>query len=215
MLLLLCLPVTAHPIDPAQTGTLTIECHYGGSPVSGMTFSLYRVASVSPAGEYTLLPAYAGSGAVITGRPDAAGWREAVGHLIRWIGEQGLSPEVTVITAAASGTAVGETLPVGLYLLTAAPCQKGSYTYTAAPALVGLPLEQPGGGWQYAITAAPKLARTGTYVPPSIIIPDNPAPAPTDKLPQTGLLQWPIALLAAAGLVLLTVGGALRRRREP
>lgn len=214
MLLLLCLPVTAHPVDPAQTGTLTIECHYGGSPVSGKTFSLYRVASVSPAGEYTLLPAYAGSGAVITGRPDAAGWREAVERLTQWITAQGISPSVQ-LTAAASGTAVGETLPVGLYLLTAAPCQKGSYTYTAAPALVGLPLEQPGGGWQYTVTAAPKLARTGTYVPPAIIIPDNPAPAPADKLPQTGLLQWPIALLAAAGLVLLAVGGALRRRREP
>lgn len=214
MLLLLCLPVTAHPVDPAQTGTLTIECHYEGSPVSGKTFSLYRVASVSPAGEYTLLPAYAGSGAVITGRPDAAGWREAVGHLIRWIGEQGLSPEVTVTTAA-GGRAVHEPLAAGLYLLTAAPCQKGSYTYTAAPALVGLPLEQPGGGWQYTVTAAPKLARTGTYVPPAIIIPDNPAPTPADKLPQTGLLQWPIALLAAAGLVLLAVGGALRRRSEP
>lgn len=179
-----------------------------------MTLSLYRVASVSPAGEYTLLPAYAGSGAVITGRPDAAGWREAVGHLIRWIGEQGLSPEVTVITAA-GGRAVHEPLAAGLYLLTAAPCQKGSYTYTAAPALVGLPLEQPGGGWQYAVTAAPKLERTGTYVPPPIIIPDNPAPTPADKLPQTGLLQWPIALLAALGLVLLAVGGALRRRSEP
>lgn len=214
MLLLLCLPVTAHPVDPAQTGTLAIECHYGSSPVSGMTLSLYRVADITPAGEYTLLPAYAGSGAVITGRPDAAGWREAVGHLIRWIGEQGLSPEVTVITAA-GGRAVHEPLAAGLYLLTAAPCQKGSYTYTAAPALVGLPLEQPGGGWQYTVTAAPKLARTGTYVPPAIIIPDNPAPTPADKLPQTGLLQWPIALLAAAGLVLLAVGGALRRRREP
>ena len=125
MLLLLCLPVTAHPVDPAQTGTLAIECHYGGSPVSGMTFSLYRVADITPAGEYTLLPAYAGSGAVITGRPDAAGWREAVGHLIRWIGEQGLSPEVTVTTAA-GGRAVHEPLAAGLYLLTAAPCQKGS-----------------------------------------------------------------------------------------
>ena len=132
----------------------------------------------------------------------------------RWIGEQGLSPEVTVVTGA-GGRAVHEPLAAGLYLLTAAPCQKGSYTYTAAPALVGLPLEQPGGGWQYAVTAAPKLERTGTYVPPVIIIPDNPAPAPADKLPQTGLLQWPIALLAAAGLVLLAVGGALRRRSEP
>ena len=121
---------------------------------------------------------------------------------------------MTVITAA-GGRAVHEPLAAGLYLLTAAPCQKGSYTYTATPALVGLPLEQPGGGWQYTVTAAPKLERTGTYVPPVIIIPDNPAPTPADKLPQTGLLQWPIALLAALGLVLLAVGGALRRRREP
>ena len=48
-----------------------------------------------------------------------------------------------------------------------------------------------------------------------IIIPDNPAPTPGDKLPQTGLLQWPITLLAAIGVLLVAVGCRLRRRRKP
>ena len=158
MLLLLCLPVTAHPVDPAQTGTITIECHYGGSPVSGMTLSLYRVASVSPAREYTLLPAYAGSGAVITGRPDATGWREAVGHLIRWIGEQGLSPEVTVITAA-GGRAVHEPLAAGLYLLTAAPCQSiiSFITPEAMPGIFHLLRQAPA---KHTVLRRPFLKKT-------------------------------------------------------
>lgn len=58
-------------------------------------------------------------------------------------------------------------------------------------------------------------ALNGTPEPPVIIIPDNPAPTPGDKLPQTGLLQWPITLLAAIGVLLVAVGCRLRRRRKP
>ena len=51
-------------------------------------------------------------------------------------------------------------------------------------------------------------------------IPDEPPPlGPGDQpneptLPQTGALWWPVPLLAAAGLLLLTVGLLLRRRED-
>ena len=83
------------------------------------------------------------------------------------------------------------------------------------PVLLELPAQQAGDGWQYAATVEPKLERSGTPEPPVIIIPDNPAPTPGDKLPQTGLLQWPITLLAAIGVLLVAVGCRLRRRRKP
>lgn len=128
--------------------------------------------------------------------------------------QQSISPEKQ-LTTAADGKAALEGLPTGLYLLCAAPYQKGGCTYTTTPVLLELPAQQAGGGWQYAATVEPKLERSGTPEPPVIIIPDNPAPTPGDKLPQTGLLQWPITLLAAIGVLLVAVGCRLRRRRKP
>ncbi len=178
-----------------------------------MGFSLYRVAALSPQGEHTLLPAYEDSGIVLGNLRDAADWRQAAGLLDQWVEQQSISPEKH-LTTAADGKAALEGLPTGLYLLCAAPYQKGGCTYTTTPVLLELPAQQAGGGWQYAATVEPKLERSGTPEPPVIIIPDNPAPTPGDKLPQTGLLQWPITLLAAIGVLLVAVGCRLRRRKE-
>ena len=193
---------------------MTIDCRYENKPVSGMGFSLYRVAALSPQGERTLLPAYEDSGIALGNLRDAADWRKAAVQLAQWAEEQSLSPEKQPTTAA-DGKAALERLPTGLYLLCAAPCQKGGCTYTTAPVLLELPAQQAGGGWQYAVTVEPKLERTGTPEPPVIVIPDTSAPTPGDKLPQTGLLQWPITLLAAIGVLLVAVGCRLRRRRKP
>ena len=163
-----------------------------------MGFSLYRVAALSPQGEHTLLPAYEDSGIVLGNLRDAADWRQAAGLLDQWVEQQSISPEKQ-LTTAADGKAALEGLPTGLYLLCAAPYQKGGCTYTTTPVLLELPTQQAG----------------GTPKPPVIIIPDNPAPTPGDKLPQTGLLQWPITLLAAIGVLLVAVGCRLRRRRKP
>ena len=57
LIILLCLPAIAQTADPDALCALTIDCHYENKPVSGMGFSLYRVAALSPQGEHTLLPA--------------------------------------------------------------------------------------------------------------------------------------------------------------
>lgn len=210
--LLLCLPAMALTADPDGLCALTIHCRYDSRPVAGMTFSLHRVAALSPQGDYDLLPAYQGSGADLTIHKDAAHWRQAADRLTQWVEQQGIAPEVQ-LTTASDGKAAVDALPTGLYLLCAASCQKDGYTYTTTPVLLGLPAEQAGGGWQYDVTAEPKLERTGTGGATVIIRPDKPSPG--DKLPQTGLVQWPIALLAAVGVVLVAAGSILRRRERP
>lgn len=52
--------------------------------------------------------------------------------------------------------------------------------------------------------------RTSTRVPGSN--PSSPAVSSETRLPQTGQLWWPVPLLAAAGLVLLVLAGAGRRK---
>lgn len=72
LIILLCLPAIAQTADPDALCALTIDCHYENKPVSGMGFSLYRVAALSPQGEHTLLPAYEDSGIVLGNLRDAA-----------------------------------------------------------------------------------------------------------------------------------------------
>ncbi len=43
---------------------------------------------------------------------------------------------------------------------------------------------------------------------------DEPSPETGEKLPQTGFLWWPVALLSAAGAALLLAGWQLREKRE-
>lgn len=82
-------------------------------------------------------------------------WRQAAGLLDQWVEQQSISPEKQ-LTTAADGKAALEGLPTGLYLLCAAPYQKGGCTYTTTPVLLELPAQQAGGGWQYAATVEPK-----------------------------------------------------------
>lgn len=214
LIILLCLPAIAQTADPDALCALTIDCHYENKPVSGMGFSLYRVAALSPQGEHTLLPAYEDSGIVLGNLRDAADWRQAAGLLDQWVEQQSISPEKQ-LTTAADGKAALEGLPTGLYLLCAVPYQKGGCTYTTTPVLLELPAQQAGGGWQYAATVEPSWSAP---VPPnrrSSSYRITRPPTPGDKLPQTGLLQWPITLLAAIGVLLVAVGCRLRRRRKP
>ena len=74
----------APPIDTAASCSLTIQTEYAGSPLSGMRFSLYRVATAAESGYYTLTADYAASGTDVNGVTDAGGWRAAAESLAAW-----------------------------------------------------------------------------------------------------------------------------------
>lgn len=208
--ILLFLPATAQTVDPDGLGTLTLTCRYDGRAVSGMGYAVYRVASVDGQGSYTLLPAYEDSDADVTVDGDAAHWRQTAERLTTWVEEQKLSADAEAVTDTQGCAAFG-TLPTGLYLVIGTPHKWGGYLYSAQPAVIGLPAQQQGGGWQYDVTAEPKLERGGT--PPVIVVPDPEPTTPDDKLPQTGLPWLPVTLLAAAGVLLVGLGLLLRRRK--
>ena len=98
----------------------------------------------------------------------------------------------------------------GLYLIKLTKASDNGYSFV--PFLISLP-DSDG---KYEIVGAPKPG----VVPPTT--PDNPSnntpnktPTSTktgDKLPQTGQLWWPVPMMAAAGLILLTAG--VKRRKS-
>lgn len=78
------------------------------------------------------------------------------------------------------------------------------------PALVYLPTYQSEGDrWEHTAYVVPKFSWRPDENP-------APPPAPPDAhLPQTGMVQWPIPVLAVGGMFLLVMGyGMLRRSKE-
>lgn len=180
-----------------------------------MPFSLYRVAEVSQDGWFTLLPAYEKSGAAVNQLTTAKKSRAAAETLTAWVQTQKLSPDAQKTTDK-QGTAAVSRLKTGLYLVVGEKAQIGEKIYTCAPSLVAVPeWKEESNRWDYAVTIEPKNAVERTDVP-NATKPDK-KPTPSKKLdknlPNTGVLQWPIPVLAGIGVTCMLLGWMLRRKR--
>ena len=128
-------------------------------------------------------------------------------------------------------------MPVGVYLVVQS--KNNSDFEDFDPFLLYLP-ESINGGWNAKVEAEPKAEEIeyddpedpeDPPGPPPEDIPDNPPPGdpgdpgdppeeipeeevPLATLPQTGLLQWPVPVMAMAGLVLFMFGFASEKRRK-
>lgn len=97
-------------------------------------------------------------------------------------------------------------LEVGLYLVVHAKkveitlSDKSTVTYTINPFLVSVPQNEDG-KLVYDVVTNPKVSPEKSTTPP----PKKPTPPPK-RVPQTGQLWWPVFVLGAAGMILITVG---------
>lgn len=130
----------------------------------------------------------------------------------------------------ADGKVVLTDLPVGAYLLVSE--KTGRYQETT-PFLLTLPqVNAEGTEWEADVTANPKVKYQSSHKPE----PENPPETPPEEpphdipddkpptvdipeetpliLPQTGLLRWPIPVMAMAGVVLVALGAASERKRK-
>jgi hypothetical protein len=149
-------------IDPSQTGSLTMESQYQKEPVSGMAWTLYRVAFVSSEGKFTLLSDFADSGLTLNGYTEASQWNQAAKKAADWAANQKLT-HLAQQTTDDKGKATFEDLNTGMYLVVSSSVKVGSHTYTAAPCLLSVPnLTADGKGWLYQVTAAPKLSASSS-----------------------------------------------------
>jgi len=153
--------LAASVIDWETAGSLTIQPKYNNNIVTGCTFNLYRVAELNPesaAPAYRLIGVFqgakdsSGSDVDLNGINTASKLESAAAALARYAGG---AASADVISLSATADTVSS-LPLGMYLVvqTSAP---GNYT-VASPFLVALPSTNDAGtGWNYAITANPKL----------------------------------------------------------
>ncbi len=75
------------------------------------------------------------------------------------------------------------------------------------PFLLYLPQEDRDGSWLTEVIVSPKME------PEKPAEPTNP-PKPGGKLPQTGMVQWPVPVLALGGLACIVLGLTLSRRED-
>ena len=119
--------------------------------------------------------------------------------------------EFEMLEVSEDGTAVFEELKLGLYLIAQDEAAAG---YEAInPFLIGVPNVEDG-VYTYQVEASPKVSVKPLPTEPKPTKPTEPKPSrpPEPNLPQTGQLNWPVPLMAAAGLLLFAAGWSMWRK---
>lgn len=205
IMLILSLGVTAYAHDYVQMdkkGTITITMHMGDKTVSGGTLTMYRVGEVQEDdGNYTFQPT--GDFASCGESFEDVSSSTLPKKLQKYAKDQKITGTTKFI--GADGKVSFTNLEVGLYLFVQ---NKAASGYNKADAfLVSLPYMGADGKYNYDVDASPKVEVTK----PTPTKPRDP------KLPQTGQLNWPVPVLATAGLALFAAGWALYygKRKDP
>ena len=209
LVLTLQICVYAHNIlDWSQDGkgSITIHLGYDEDTADLGSLRLYRVGDVQDNdGDLSFVPrtAFADVWSEDADLHDPAfAW-----DLTTCAVEQELPHEITEVTAEG---AVFDELEFGLYLV----CQQEAADgYEAInPFLIGVPNAEED-LYVYQVDASPKVAVTPAPTnPPKPTKPTEPTRPPEPNLPQTGQTNWPIPLMAAAGLLLFAAGWSMYRK---
>jgi hypothetical protein len=153
---LLCLwyPVPARAADQQEPLSLTIVDQQDGTPISNVTFRLYRVADIQEDGAFLETEDFQNTGVLV--QPQDQDWGDQASTLEAHVVER--TAEGTAIQPAASGAtdSSGEMClkveQAGLYLLVGDQKTQGSTIYTTQAILLTLPYEEDDGSWNQAPT---------------------------------------------------------------
>ena len=205
------MPITAFAhniLDWSQNGSGSIRIHLDYAPETedrGSLVILQAGVVQEEDGNCAFVPTEAFAGAWETGSAlqDPA-LSEALAERAK---KQNLSG--VVVDVQADGTVLLEDLEFGLYLVMQGRAATG---YEAInPFLIGVPnLED--GVYTYQVDASPKVSVKPLPTEPKSTKPTEPSRPPEPNLPQTGQLNWPVPLMAAAGLLLFAAGWSMWRK---
>lgn len=174
---------------------------------------------------------------------DAIDWRTQAQKLTQWVQKNNLSADAQESTNK-NGTAVFSQMDTGLYLVIGSNTKVSGTQYHSAPFLVSIPEQTSDGtAWTYEVTANPKSEPSDDHKKDDgDNNTDHPSDKPDNKtedktnptnpdtsgkrpsgsdtsttkkdLPYTGILQWPIPVLAGTGLVLMILGWKINRSKK-
>lgn len=198
IVLLGSLTVAAHEVpDLTQNGTITFTMDWNGEPLDGGSLTMYRVGDIAEDdGNYNFACVAEIDAVSLENLNDPA----LAVSLAAAAQEAGLMP---ITAPVAEGQAVFTDVVPGLYVVTQEDAAEGFAPLSSF--LISMPKFRDG-HYEYDITADPKVPLETEPAEPT-----EPDPTkPTDPwLPQTGQLNWPVPMLAVAGLALFIAGWIL------
>lgn len=148
----------APKIDTEKDVSVKIEYAKEGVALSNVTFSIYRIADVSPYVEFTPYGEFKKYNVDMTDL-DSESWRTLAYTLDGYVTRDGISADGRGTTDA-NGNLVfaGKNMKAGLYLVIGEKCKKGNTVYTSEPFLICLPERNAGDRWEYAAVVKPKVS---------------------------------------------------------
>lgn len=234
--LLFSLSIAAHAdsLDVTRDGSVTVSMHFGAIPVPGGNVVLYRVGEVQFVdGNPVYVPTGDFSGCVGSFDEFNIHSAELALTLSNYANLNSIIP-VDNKTIDNQGVARFDDLVLGVYLLVQPVAAEGYYPIS--PVLVTVPANS-NGVYQYDVLVDSKVPIYPVIPPPTDpVYPDDPGkddpeeprgdedlvdvddpddseePEVTDEpeLPQTGQLNWPVPMMAIAGLLIFAFGWSLR-----
>lgn len=140
---------------------------------------------------------------------DSASQPAVIEAVLQRIAQRGIEPLQSL--SGNTGRFFFENLELGVFLL---GYESEGGKLQVDPFLVAIPAQsEEGGQWYYDVKVYPKNeikkppkptpTKTSTPVPTG---PPQPTPSTPEKLPQTGMLRWPILLMASLGIILFAAG---------
>lgn len=197
--------VSAHEVpDLSKSGTITFQVTWEGEPLEDGEFRMYRVGNIAEDdGNYlfALVPALADSGVNLENIDDPA--------LAQQLADLAADAGLESLTATVEdGQAYFADVAPSLYVVVQTEACTGFAKM--APFLISMPRYEDG-TYVTEVVAKPKVSMETEPTDP----PESTTPPPPE-LPQTGQLNWPVPLLASAGLAFFALGWALcfGRKRE-
>ena len=171
--------MAAQRAEPVTSLTLHAKSIDTGEAVSGAEFSLYRVASLSLNGTYSLTGDFKSSGLDLSQLKTANDFEEAAEAVKKYIADEEME-ETASVTADSEGLAVKSGLDRGMYLVLLKGWSDKTLKVEQTPFFLSLPsLNEKSGKWIYDVTVNPKLS--SSKVPELPTKPTEPSTEPTTK----------------------------------
>lgn len=160
---------TTEAVEPIVTGngcTLTVCCRAGVEKLSGLSLSLYKIASVSADYQYTYTSDFSACPLPLNDITAQAEWDALRTTLESMVCAESCRPAATAKTDA-DGIAVFDGLTPGLYFLPGLTLRQDGSRLTVSSTLVAVPgLDARTGRWEYEVTVYPKYSRSA--IPPNL-----------------------------------------------
>lgn len=157
LFLVFFLPLTvsaAGTIDKNEEVSCSLDYRFGDTPLAGVKFRMYLVATVDESGELTNTERFSSYNVDIRGKNDAA-WKLLASTLEGYVLRDALEPDDIGETNNAGNMVFptgSKKLEQGLYLVLGERCEQNGYYFDASPALVMLPsIDMEKNNWNYHV----------------------------------------------------------------